>query len=151
MLNVLDQWARISNLHLDLSLKLTSDLRQVINIPYIPIFSPYYPSMGECLQNAPSSRSLITTMPCCKILGLQLYCQWHLEFLNLEDIFDLAGFQVPFLRDHLWKCGDSFKYQFNIGPPRECEKYIPFRVIVPVSKLNMISGIYCRCFGLTYL
>lgn len=45
MLNVLDQWARIRNFHLALSLKLTSDLRQVINIPYILIFSPYYPSM----------------------------------------------------------------------------------------------------------
>lgn len=55
MLNVLDQWARIRNLHLGPSLKLTSDLRQVINIPYILISSPYYPSMRECLENTQSS------------------------------------------------------------------------------------------------
>lgn len=55
MLNVLDQWARIRNLHLGPSLKLTSDLRQVINIPYILISSTYYPSMRECLENTQSS------------------------------------------------------------------------------------------------
>lgn len=36
-----------------------------------------------------------------RILGLQLYDQWHLEFLKLEDIFELAGFRVAFLGDYL--------------------------------------------------
>jgi hypothetical protein len=70
MLNVLDQWARISHLHLDLSLKLTSDLRQVINILYIPIFSPYSPSMGDCLQNAPSSRGKEALLQQCHAVRL---------------------------------------------------------------------------------
>jgi hypothetical protein len=52
MLNVLGHWSRIKNLNLGLSLKLTSDLRQVINIPYILIPPWYYLSMTECLQNS---------------------------------------------------------------------------------------------------